>query len=119
MEESQDIIEVEATYKEKPSQKEKKPPKPKKAKYQFGRRIALFTKIDYFTLRAFFPSFIFGGLGVLFFGIAFSENQTNAAWLVLLIVSAAVTGLALVAFCLHFLWRLLIHRWMEKDPNFQ
>ena len=33
MEESQDIIEVEATYKEKPSQKEKKPPKPKKAKY--------------------------------------------------------------------------------------
>ena len=119
MEESQDIIEVEATYKEKPSQKEKKPPKLKKAKYQFGRRIALFTKIDYFTLRAFFPSFIFGGLGVLFFGIAFSENQTNAAWLVLLIVSAAVTGLALVAFCLHFLWRFLIHRWMEKDPNFQ
>ena len=38
---------------------------------------------------------------------------------VLLIVSAAVTGLALVAFCLHFLWRFLIHRWMEKDPNFQ
>lgn len=114
-----EVIEVEAVYKEGSSQKKTKPRKPKKAKYQYGRRIAIFTKIDYLCLRLFFPCFILGGLGCLFFGIAFSENPNSILWMCVLILSAAVAGIALISFFLHFLWGFLIRRWKEKDPNYQ
>lgn len=118
MEEEQEIIEVEAI--EKPVDgKEKKEKKPQKAKYQYGGRIALFSKIDFFCLRFFFPSFTLGAIGSLMFGILYSENPGNVLALVWLIVLASLAGLGLLAFLFHFLLRALIRHWMKLDPNYQ
>lgn len=115
----QEVIEVEAVEKEVPAPKAKKPKKPQKAKYQYGGRIAFFTKLDFFCLRVFFPLFFCGMLGCLFFGIPFSEQPDNTLFLVLLIISACLLGLSLLDFVLHFVWRRLIKHWMSLDPNYQ
>ena len=115
--EEQEIIEVEAVdkfvHEAKPSKK------PKKAKYQYGRRIALFTKIDWFCLRFFFPFFMLGVIGTWAFWMCFDQHQDSAFCMVMLILSLVVLCLAILLFASHFLWKALIKRWMSKDPNFQ
>ncbi len=117
--EEQDIIEVESVEIPSKDNKTNKAKKPKKAKYQYGRRIALFTKIDFFCLRFFFPSFTIGALGCLAFGILYSENPQNILALIWLIVLACLAGLGLVAFLFHFICKGLIRHWMSLDPNYQ
>lgn len=116
--EEQDIIEVESV--EVPSsQKPTKEKKPKKAKYQYGGRIALFAKIDFFCLRFFFPSFTLGALGCLAFGILCYENPNSVFAFASLIALAALAGVGLLAFLFHFLCKALIRHWASLDPNYQ
>ncbi len=115
--EEQEIIEVESVEKsvsEPPKQK-----KPQKAKYQYGRRIEIASRADWFCLRFFFPGFILGALASLAFGILYAQHQDNVFALVMLIVANAVFSLAVLAFLFHFLLGALIKGWKKKDPNFE
>ena len=115
--EEPEIIEVEAVDK---SIHEARPnAKPRKAKYQYGRRIAAFSRLDAFCLRSFFLLFLLGCAGTWAFGICFSQHQSNIVFLVFLILSVAVLAFSVLAFASHFLWKALIRGWKKKDPNFE
>ena len=115
--EEQEIIEVEAVDK---SIHEAKPnAKPKKAKYQYGRRIEKFTKLDWICLRFFFPGFILGSFATLLFAIGFSQHPDNIFFLIFLILAVAVLGFSVLAFGAHFILKALVKSWMKKDPNYE
>lgn len=115
--EEQEIIEVESVDK---SVHEAKPnAKPKKAKYQYGRRIETFTKIDVFCLRFFFPGFILGALASWGFGILYYQRPENIFLLVVFILAFILLALSVLSFASHFIWSALIRRWKKKDPNYE
>ncbi len=113
----EEIIEVESVDK---SIHEASPnAKPKKAKYQYGRRIEKFTKLDWLCLRFFFPGFILGAIATLLFAIGYWGHPDNVFFLIFFILALAVLALAILAFAFHFVLRAMIKRWMKKDPNYE
>ena len=115
--EEQEIIEVEAIDK---SIREAQPnKKPKKAKYQYGSRIELFVKIDWFCIRFFFPLFLIGVLGSWALWIGYYQHPENVFFLIFLILALVILGFSILMFASHFLWRALINAWKKKDPNYE
>lgn len=114
--EEQEIIEVDSVDK---SIHEAQPNlEPKKAKHEYGKRIAFFTKIDYLSLRLFFPIFLLSLLLSWSFWICYSQRPEKTLFLVLLCIAASFLALSILLFASHFLWKSLIQKMKDKDLTY-